>query len=75
MIDRINEVHEVRQVVVHDDEGEDEVEFREDRARVTSQPVSKNGGPNCSRMESTDILRMRLQLELVRAEERKVQAH
>ena len=74
LIERINEVREARQAAVDDDESEDEVEFGEDLASVAIQPVSQNGGSNCSEEESTDIVRMRLQLELARAEERKVQA-
>ena len=74
LIERINEVREARQTAVEDDDGEEEVEFDEDVASVASQPVSQNGGSNCSREESTDILRLRLQLELARAQERKVQA-
>ena len=68
MIGRINEVREARQATVEDDGGE-EAEFDEDAASVASRPVSQNGGSNCSREESTDILRLRLQLELARAEE------
>ena len=41
---------------------------------VVSQSVSQNGGSNCGREESTDILRLRLQLELARAEKERVQA-
>ena len=72
--DRINAVREARQTAVEDDDGEDETEFDEDAASVASRPVSQNGGSNCSREESTDILRLRLQLELTRAEKEKVQA-
>ena len=43
-------------------------------ASVASLSVSQNSGSNCSREESTNILRLRLQLELARAEQRKVQA-
>ena len=74
LIERINEVREAKQTAFEDDEGQDEVEFDEDVASVASQSVSQNSGSNCSREESTDILRLRLQLELARAEERKVQA-
>ena len=74
LIKRINEVREARQTAVENDEGEDDVEFDESVASVASQPVSQNGGSNCSREESTDILRLRLQLELARAEKEKVQA-
>ena len=73
MIERINEVRGARQMVVEDDDGKDEAEFDEDAASVASRPVSQNSGSNC-REESTDILRLRLQLELARAEERKFQA-
>ena len=73
LIERINEVREARQVAVDDDEGENEVEFGEDKTNVARQPVSQNDGSNCSREEFTDILKLRLQLELARAEE-KVQA-
>ena len=73
LIARINEVREARQAAIDDDEGEDEVEYSEDVASVASQSVSQNGGSNCGREESTDILRLRLQLELARAEERIVQ--
>ena len=62
------------QTVVEDDEGEDEVEFDEEVASVASQPVSENGGSNCSREEPTDILRLRLQLELAWAEKKTLQA-
>ena len=55
MIERINEVHEARQTAF-EDEDEDEVEFDEDVASVASLSVSQNGGSNCSREESTDIL-------------------
>ena len=74
LIERISEVREDRQTVSEDDDSEDKVEFDEDMASVASQPVSQNRGSNCSREESTDILRLRLQLELARAQERKVQA-
>ena len=57
LIERINEVHEARQTAVEND-GDDEVEFDEDVASVASQPVSQNGGSNCSREESTYILRL-----------------
>ena len=73
-IERINEVREARQTAVEDDDCEDEVEFDEDVASVVSRPVSQNGRSNCSREESTDILRLRLQLELARTEKEKVQA-
>ena len=63
LIERINEVREARQAVVDDDEEEDEVEFGDDLASVPRQSVSQNGGSNCDREESTDILRLRLQLE------------
>ena len=59
LIERINEVREARQTAVEDDNGEDEAEFDEDAASVASRLVSKNGGSNCSREESTDILRLR----------------
>ena len=62
MIERIYEVREARQAAVEDDDGEDEVEFDEDVASVASQLISQNGGSNCSREESTDILGLRLQL-------------
>ena len=74
LIERINEVREARQAAVEDNDVENEAEFYEDAASVASRPVSQNGGYNCSQEESTDILRLRLQLELARAEERKVQA-
>ena len=74
MIERINEVREARQAAVEDDDGEDEAEFDENAASVASQPVSQNGGSNCGREETTDILRLQLQLELAKAEERRVQA-
>ena len=74
MIERINEVREVRQAAVEDDGGEDEAEFDEDAASVASGLVSQNGGSNCSREESTNNLRLRLQLELAMAEKEKVQA-
>ena len=60
LVERINEVCEARQTAVEDDDGEDEAEFDEDAASVASRPVSQNGGSNCSREESTDILRLRL---------------
>ena len=63
LIERINEVRETRQVTVEDDDGEDEAEFEEDAAIVASRPVSQNGGSNCSREKSTEILRLRLQIE------------
>ena len=74
LIERINDVREARQATVEDDDVENEAEFDEDAASVASRPVSQNGGSNCSREEFMDILRLRLQLELARAEERKVQA-
>ena len=74
LIERINEVRETRQTAVEDDNGEDEAEFDEDAANVAIRPVSQNGGSNCSREESTDILTLRLQLELARVEKKKVQA-
>ena len=74
LVERINEVREARQTAVEDDDGENEVELHEDVASAASQPVSQNGGSNCSREKSTDILRLRLQLELARAEEQKIQA-
>ena len=58
LIERINEVREARQATVEDDDGENETEFDDDAARVASRPVSQNGGSNCSRRESTDILRL-----------------
>ena len=63
MIVRINEVCGARQAEVEDDDGEDETEFDEDAADVASGPVSQNDGSNCSREESTDILRLRLQVD------------
>ena len=72
-IERINEVRDARQSAVEDDDVENEAEFDEDAASVASRPVSHNGGSNCSREEFTGILRLRLQLELARTEERKVQ--
>ena len=60
LIEKISDVREARQTAVEDDEVEDEVEFDEDVASVASQPVSGNGGSNCSREKSTDILRQRL---------------
>ena len=57
LIERINEVREARQTAVENDDGEDEVEFNEDMASVASQLFSQNGGSNCSREESSDILR------------------
>ena len=74
LIERINEVREARQATVEDDDVENEAEFDEDAASVASRPVSQNHGSNCSREESTDILRLRLQLELARAEKEKVEA-
>ena len=74
LIESINEVREARQTVVEDDDGEDEAEFEKDATSVASRPVSQNGGSNCIREESTDILRLRLQLELARAEKEKVEA-
>ena len=74
LIERINDVREARQATVEDDGGEEEAEFDEDAASVASRTVSQNGGSNGSREESTDIIRLRLQLELARAEERKIQA-
>ena len=74
LIERIIEVREARQATVEYDGGADVAEFDEDAASVSSRPVSQNGGSNCSREEYTDILRLRLQLELARAEERKVEA-
>ena len=74
MIERINEVREARQATVEDVDVENEAEFDEDAASAASRPVSQNGGSNCSREESTDILRLRLQLELARAEKEKVEA-
>ena len=73
LIERINEVREARQTAAEDDDGDDEVEFDEDVASVTSQPVSQNGGSSCSREKSTDIIRLRLQLELAPAEKERVQ--
>ena len=72
LIERINEVPEARQTAVEDDDGEDEAEFDEDAASVASRQVSQNGGSNYSREESTDILTLRLQLELAKAAERRV---
>ena len=74
MIERINKVREARQAAVDDDDGEDAFEFDEDVANIASQSISQNGGSNCSREVFTDIHRLRLQIELVRAEERKVQS-
>ena len=74
MIERINEIREARQATVEDDDVENEAEFDEDAASVASRPVSQNSGSNCSGEEFTDILRLRQQIELARAEERKVQA-
>ena len=74
LIESINEVCEARRPAVEDEDGEDEVEIDEDVASVASQPVSPNGSSNCSREESTDIFRLRLQLELARAEKEKVEA-
>ena len=59
MIESINGVREARQTAVEDDDAEDEAEFDKDATSVTSRPVSQNGGSNCSREESTDILRLR----------------
>ena len=70
LIERINEVREARQTAIEDDEDEDDVEFDEDVASVASQSFSQNGGSNCSREESTDTRRLRLQLEVARSEER-----
>ena len=70
----INDVREARQTAVEDDDDEDRAEFDEHAASVASRPVSQNGGCNCSQEESTDILRLRLQLELARAEKARVQA-
>ena len=58
LIERIDDIREARQAAVEDDGGEDEAEFDEDAASVASRPASKNGGSNCSREESTDILRL-----------------
>ena len=74
MIEKINEVREARQATVEDDDVENEAEFHEDAASVASRPVNENGGSNCSLEESMHILRLRLQLELARAEKEKVQA-
>ena len=74
LIEKINEVREARQTAVEDDDGEEEAEFDEDTASVASRPVPQNSGSNCSREESTDILRLRLQLEFARAEKKKVHA-
>ena len=68
LIERINEVREARQTAIQDDDVEDDVEFDENVASVANRPVSQNGGSYCSREESTDILKLRLQLELARAE-------
>ena len=61
-------------MTVEDDVVENEDKLDENAASVASRPVSPNGGSNCSREEPADILRLRLQLELTRAEERKIQA-
>ena len=74
LIERINEVREARQATVEDNDGENEAKFDEDAASVASRPVFQNGGSNCSRRKSTDIIRLWLQLELVRAEKEKVEA-
>ena len=74
MIEKINEVCEARKAVFKHDEGEDEVEFDGNVASVASQVVSQNGGSKCDQEDSTEILKLRLQLELARAEERKLQA-
>ena len=74
LIEKINEVREARQTAVEDDDGEDQAEFDEDAASVASRPISQNGGSNCCREASTDILRLRLQLGLSMAEERRVGA-
>ena len=63
LIERINEVREARQATVEDGDVENEAELDEDAANVASRPVSQNDGSICSREESTDILRLRLQLE------------
>ena len=63
LFERINEVREARQATVEDNNVENEAELDEDVANVASRPVSQNGGSICSREESTDILRLRLQLE------------
>ena len=73
-IERINEVREARQATVEDDGGENEAEFDEVLDSVASRPVSQNGGANSSREESADILRLRLQLDLARAEKENVEA-
>ena len=73
LIERFNEVREVRQAAVEDDDVENEAEFDEDAASVANRPVSQNGGSKCSREDSTDILRLRLQLELARSEKEKVE--
>ena len=49
LIAKINEFHEAMTVDIDDAEGEDEVEFDDDVASVTSQSVSQNGGSNCGR--------------------------
>ena len=58
LIERINEVREARQTAVEDDDGEDEIEFSKDVASVASQSVSQNADSNCSREETTNILRL-----------------
>ena len=68
LIEKINEVRDARQAPVDDDEGDDEFEFGEDLANVASQSVSQSGGSNCGREESTDIHRLRIQLELATPE-------
>ena len=73
LIERIIEVRKARRAAVEDHDGEEEAEFDEDAASVASRPVSQNGGSNC-REESTYILRLRIQLELARAEKEKVEA-
>ena len=70
----INEVREARQAAVENDDVENEAEFDEDAVSVASRLVPQNGGYNCSREESTDILRLRLQLELARTEKEKIEA-
>ena len=74
LIERINEVREARQATVEDDDVVNEAEFDEDAASVASRRVSQNGRSNSGREESTDIHRLRLQLELARAEKEKVEA-
>ena len=70
LIESINEVR----AAVSDDDVENEAEYDEDAPGVASQPISQNDGSNCSREEFTNILRLRLQLELARAEKKKVEA-